>query len=173
MKTDENLCFQIKMCLYRLGFNCTSVLYLSYNTSMLYLCVICVFFSFFFEDALASLNFTKEPANPTYFVVNEQIQLVWEYDSQLGTPDRINFAKYDDPSRVYDSLADKFPAQTFVYIHSSRLDVVGLATLRINSSTEGDAGLYRCKISNGSNVISSVVNLKVGGKLPNLEYVSC
>ena len=132
-------------------------------------------FSRFPEDALASLNFTKEPANPTYFVVNEQIQLVWEYVSQLGTPDRINFAKYDDPSSVYDSLADKFriPATTYVYIHNSRIDVVGLATLRINSSTESDAGLYRCTIFNGTDQMSSVVTLEVGGKLPNLEYANC
>ena len=130
-------------------------------------------FSRFPEDGLASLNFTKEPANPTYFVVNEQIQLVWEYVSQLGTPDRINFPKYDDPSSVYDSLTDKFPATTYVYIHNSRIDVVGSATLRINSSAESDAGLYRCEISNGTDQILSVVTLKVGGKLPNLEYANC
>ena len=135
---------------------------------------------FFSHSPAGSFHFTREPANITYFFVNDQVQLVWEYNSQLGTPGRINFAKFDHPSSVYDSLVDRFPKQTFVYIHSSRLDVVGLATLRINSTLLSDAGIYRCTISHGSSVISSIVTLKVGklcntlkvGKLRNVEQIS-
>ena len=123
-----------------------------------------LFFSHSHVDVSASFNFIREPSNPTYFAVNESVQLVWEYNPQNETPSSINFGKYDNASSVYDSIADKFPKQTFIYIYQSRIDVVGLATLRFNNSQLNDAGIYRCKIKNGSDVVSSVITLRVRGK---------
>ncbi len=98
------------------------------------------------KDAMA----TPSTPDKIYFTPPQNISLAWTFESSFS-PLIIYFTRYDPSMEVYDGIVYHIVPrkQTIVFLAEDRkrMDMNGVAVLRINNTVATDAGKYKCRIT--------------------------